>query len=198
MLKICEMLQDPSMPQSDGTSDLDFVDWMRRKEDKPRIFELFVANFYKLHLRGKGWDVSAQEWRYWVKKEERRNTGVRLPAMELDVVLRHRETGAMVVIDTKFYESVLSASRGNGRPTVNSDHVFQLYGYLQSLDGNDRRYPDSMGILLYARTVKDDADFRTEIDGHPFRVYTLDLTKERWQEIEGDLLGLIEETVGDE
>ena len=49
---------------------------------------------------------------------------------------------------------------------------------------------DSSGILLYARTVKDDVDFRTEIDGHPFRVYTLDLSKE-WREIEGDLLGLL-------
>ena len=29
MLKICEMLQDPGMPQSGTASDLDFVDWLR-------------------------------------------------------------------------------------------------------------------------------------------------------------------------
>ena len=86
---------------------------------------------------------------------------------------------------------MLYASHGSGRPTVNSDHVFQLYSYLQSLDGNDRRYRDSAGILLYAQTVKDDVDFRTEIDGHPFRVYTLDLAQE-WEGVERDLVGLLE------
>ena len=194
MLRVCEMLYRPGMPRESSEESREwFRDWAHdRKND---IFEKFVANFYKLHLRGKGWDVSAQEWRYWVKKEERRNTGVRLPAMELDVVLRHRETDAMVVIDTKFYESVLSASRGSGRPTVNSDHVFQLYGYLQSLDGKDRRYPGSMGILLYARTVKDNVDFCTEVDGHPFRVYTLDLMQD-WEDIERDLVKLVKDTVG--
>ncbi len=43
MLKICEMLQDPSMPESDAVSDTDLVDWLRRQEYE--IFERFVANF---------------------------------------------------------------------------------------------------------------------------------------------------------
>ena len=196
MLKICEMLQDPAMPRSEGASDAEFVDWLRKQEDEHRIFELFVGNFYKLHLRGKGWDVSAQTRRYWVKKEERRNAGVRLPTMRPDVVLTRRDSGAVTVIDTKFYGSVLY-DRGGG-PTVNPDHVYQLYGYLQSLDGNDLRIRDSSGILLYARTVEDDVDFWTEIDGHPFRVYTLDLMQENWEDIEGDLVRLIEQAAADE
>ena len=195
MLKICEMLQDPSMPQSGVASDLDFVDWMRRKEGENKIFELFVANFYKLNLRGKGWDVSSQAWRYWVKKEERGNLGVRLPVMRPDIVLTRRASGAVVVIDTKFYGSVLYDS-GSG-PTVNPDHVYQLYAYLQSLDGNDVRIRDSTGILLYGEPEKEDVDFCTEIDGHPFRVYTLDLMQD-WEDIEEDLVELVEETVGDE
>ena len=178
MLRVCEMLYRAAMPwDSDEDSGELFRDWeYDRKND---IFERFVANFYKLRLPG--WDVTPQEHRYWIPRQERQDTGVRLPMMELDIVLRHRETDEMVVIDTKFYESVLYASLGSGRPTVNSDHVFQLYGYLQSLDGDDRRYPGSTGILLYARTEKDDVDFRTKIDGHPFRVYTLDLMKE-WRD----------------
>ena len=136
MLKICEMLQDPSM-----------------------------------------------------NKEERQDTRVRLPTMKPDIVLTQRKTGSKVVIDTKFYGSVLYES-GSG-PTVNPDHVYQLYGYLQSLDSNDRRYPDSTGILLYARTNKDNVDFQTTIDSHPFRVYTLDLSKD-WHKIEGDLLGVLD------
>ncbi len=190
MLKICEMLQDPSMPDSGVSSELEVVDWMQQRE--PRIFELFVANFYKLRL-GNDWSVSAQEWRYWVTKEERGNPGVRLPVMRPDVVLTRRDSGAVVVIDTKFYSSVLYDS-GSG-PTVNPDHVYQLYAYLQSLDGNDVRVRDSSGILLYGEPEKEDVDFCTEIDGHPFRVYTLDLTKEKWEDIEKDLLELVKETV---
>ena len=193
MLKICEMLQGPSMPKSDEASDLEFVDWLNKEEDKNRIFELFVANFCKLHLRG--WDVSAQERRHWVKRHERTDTGVRLPTMYPDVVLSHKGSGAVVIIDTKWYGSVLSDRYG--RPTVNRDHVFQMYAYLESLDRNDQRFGDSTGILLYARTETDVVDFRTEIHGHPFWVETLDLMQEDWKDIEADLLRLIEETVGD-
>ena len=194
MLKICELLLDPSMPRSDEASDLDYVDWLRENEDEHKIFELFVANFYKLHMRGKGWDVTAQARRYWVKRHERTDSGVRLPTMNPDIVLIETESGEVVVIDTKWYGAVLSDR--SGRPTVNSEHLFQIYSYLQSLDGNDERFRDASGILLYARTEMDDVDFRTKIDGHPLRVYTLDLTKKRWQDIEDDLARLVEETVG--
>ena len=193
MLKICEMLQDPSMPRSDEVSDLEYVDWLRKQEDENKIFELFVANFYKFRLHGKGWNVSAQARRYWVKRHARTDTGVRLPTMNPDIVLTENESGGVVVIDTKWYGAVLSDRRG--RTTVNSEHLFQIYSYLQSLDGNDKRFRDSSGVLLYARTERDDVDFRTEIDGHPLRVYTLDLTKEKWEDIEGDLVKLVEETV---
>ena len=191
MLRVCEMLYRPTMPrESDDDVGESFEDWVRdRKYD---IFEKFVANFYKLRL-GIDWSVSAQSWRYWVTAEERGNPGVRLPVMRPDVVLTRRDSGAVVVIDTKFYSSVLYDSASG--PTVNPDHVFQLYAYLQSLDGSDKRYLDSTGILLYGEPEKEDVDFCTEIDGHPFRVYTLDLTKEKWEDIEKDLLELVKETV---
>ena len=188
MLKICEMLQDPAMPQSDSVSELDFVDWLRKKEDEHKIFELFVSNFYKLRL-GNDWRVSAQQRRYWGKKTDTETENARLPTMNPDIVLIRRDTAGVVMIDTKWYGSVLY-ERG-GKPTVNPDHVYQMYAYLQSRDSDGVRHPDASGILLYAKTVKDDVDFRTEIDGHPFRVYTLDLAQE-WEGVERDLVGLLE------
>ena len=101
MLRVCEMLYRPSMPmEGEDEAVRSFENWLRGQEHK--IFERFVANFYKMHLRD--WAVKYQEQRHWIPREARQDTGVRLPVMELDVVLRHRETGAMVVIDTKFYE----------------------------------------------------------------------------------------------
>ena len=71
-----------------------------------------------------------------------------------------------------------------------------MYAYTASQDYKGGDYRSSTGILLYARTVEDDVDFRTEIDGHSFRVYTLDLMQE-WEEIEEDLVRLVGEAVRD-
>ena len=190
MLKICEMLQDPSMPDSDSASDQDYVDWLRKQEHE--IFERFVANFYRLRLRD--WNVSAQTTLRWNESEDQRVGDVRLPTMRPDIVLTDQCSGEIVVVDTKWYSHVVSQSYGD--LTVHSSNLYQMYAYMASQDWKGGRYRDSTGILLYARTVKDDVDFRTEIDGHPFRVYTLDLSKE-WREIERDLLGLLNCDVND-
>lgn len=192
MLKICEMLQDPLMPQSDSVSDLDFVDWLRKQEHE--IFERFVANFYRLRL-DKDWSVSPQTTLRWNETGSDRIGDARLPTMRPDIVLTRRPSGEIMVIDTKWYRSVLRESYGD--LTVDSANLYQMYGYLASQDYRRGAHRTARGILLYARTDRDDVNFRTEIDGHPFQVYTLDLSKENWQDIERDLMRLVEEEVGD-
>ena len=193
MLKICEMLQDPSMPRSDEVSDLEYVDWLRKQEHA--IFELFVANFYKLHLRGTDWDVSTQGEQYWNAASDERAGNVRLPIMKPDVVLRHRSIGKIVVLDTKWYSSPVSER--NDQHTVHTSNLYQMYGYLASQDHKSDQYRTATGILLYGQTEKGRLWTRTRIDEHPFWVETLDLMQEDWKDIEADLLRLIEETVGD-
>ena len=191
MLKICEMLQDPSMPSSDTASDLDYVDWLHKQEHQ--IFERFAANFYRLQLRD--WNVSAQTTLRWNETGNEHVEDVRLPTMRPDIVMTHNSTGEIVVIDTKWYSTVVSQSYGD--LTVHSSNLYQMYAYMASQDYKGETERNSTGILLYARTEKDDVDFRTKIDGHPFRVYTLDLMKE-WGQIEKDLSELIQGTVDDE
>ena len=192
MLKICEMLQDPSMPQSDSVSDLEIVDWLRKQEHE--IFERFVANFYRLRLRD--WSVGVQTTLRWNETGTAMVRDARLPTMRPDVVLTSRSSGEIVVLDTKWYRSVLRESYGD--LTVDSANLYQMYGYLASQDYRQGAHRTARGILLYARTDRDDVNFRTEIDGHPFQVYTLDLTKDRWQDIERDLVELVEGAVGDD
>ena len=194
MLKICDMLRDPSMPQSDEASDLDFVDWLRKRQDEPRIFELFVANFYKLHLQNNVWAVASQQRQTWHETIAEPIGDARLPVMNPDIVLTHRDTGKIVVIDTKWYSSVHSEWHGNR--TIHSDNLYQMYGYLASQKWKGGHYRDATGILLYARPEKGDVDFRTEIDDHPFWVYTLNLMKD-WQRIEAGLRVLVEDAVGE-
>ncbi len=189
MLKICEMLQDLSMPEADGVSDLDFVDWMRKQEYE--IFERFVANFYRLRL-GNDWDVSAQRKLEWNEVEDREETGIRLPNMHPDVYLTH-SSGKMVVLDTKWYSSPVSERYAT--ESVHTSNLYQMYGYLASQDHRGCEHLKSTGILLYGQTELGHRRLRTRIDEHPFWVETLDLMQD-WKKIEGDLLGLVEETVG--
>ncbi|MXX93908.1 MAG: hypothetical protein F4Y63_10810 [Chloroflexi bacterium] len=189
MLKICEMLQDPSMPQSDSVSDLEIVDWLRKQEHE--IFERFVANFYKLRLFG--WDVSAQHRLRWNSDVDAGEDQVRLPTMQPDIVLTHRDTGKIVVIDTKWYRRVALEHYGN--LTVHSSNLYQMYAYLASQDYRGESHQVATGILLYGQTREGERRLRTRIDEHPFWVETLDLMK-GWEEIEGSLLELIEGAVG--
>ena len=194
MLKICEMLRDPLMPQTDAVPDIDVVDWLQEKE--PRIFELFVANYYKLRLDGNGWDVSAPKTLKWNEGMDTPDDELRLPIMKPDIVLR-RLGGIQqfVVLDTKWYRHVASEYYGN--LNVHSANLYQVYAYLASQDHESEAHRTATGILLYGRTKEGERKLRTRIDDHPFWVETLDLYQD-WEDIERDLARLVEETVGDE
>ena len=191
MLKICEMLQDPAMPRSDGASDAEFVDWLRKQENEHRIFELFVGNFYRLKLQPSEWDVSAQGRLEWHEAEDRESVGIRLPNMYPDVYLTH-SSGKIVVLDTKWYSSPVSERYE--AESVHTSNLYQMYAYLASQDHQMGAYRTSTGILLYGQTEIGHRRLRTRIDGHPFWVETLDLMQE-WVKIEGDLVRLVEEVV---
>ena len=186
MLLVCEMLYRPGMPlEGDDEVARSFQDWLQKREHE--IFERFVANFYKLNLRGKGWDVRAQRKYEWNQQEEARSGDIRLPNMNPDLVLTH-ETGKIVVLDTKWYKSPVESRWGDD--AVHTSNLYQMYAYLASQDHWGGEHLRSTGILLYGQTEIGRRRLRTRIDEHPFRVYTLDLTQD-WEGVEGDLVELL-------
>ena len=190
MLKICEMLQDPSMPDSDEASGLEFVDWFQKR--RYEIFELFVANFYKLNLDRSQWSVHYHKQLEWQTDETKTAGDLRLPGMETDVFMTHLPSRRVFVLDTKFYQSPFD--QRNGTRSVKSEHIYQLYAYIASQDGEHRPYN---GILLYGQPVDGQAKFRTEIQNHGIFVRTLDLDQ-NWSQVEADLRELIKDISGDE
>ena len=194
MLLVCEMLYRPRMPlEGDADVARSLEDWL--KDSKHRIYEEFVANFYRIKLPRNEWVVSPQSTLRWNEKARLNEEATRLPTMRPDIVVTHRASGKIVVIDTKWYSSVVTDRFD--KLTVHSSNLYQMYAYMASQDYKGGNYRSSTGILLYAQTKKDDVDFRTEIDAHPFRVYTLNLYQD-WKKIEKDLMELVEETVGHE
>ena len=99
------------------------------------------------------------------------------------------------MLDTKWYSSPVSERYD--AESVHTGNLYQMYGYLASQDHQGDEHLTSTGILLYGQTEIGHRRLRTKIDGHPFWVETLDLMRD-WEDIEGDLEKLVEETVGDE
>ena len=193
LLHLCEMLRALQMPREDqdDAQDIPLQRWRELEQEKWRIYERFIANFYRLKLGPDEWEVHTQSTLVWKTPTNPEDTGLRLPSMQPDIVLRHRGTNRRIVIDTKWYKAV-TATR-HGHEYVHAGHLYQMYAYLASQTHQaDRAYRTAMGILLYAQTREGARRLRTRIDDHPFWVHTLDLRQD-WPRIEADLIQLIDE-----
>ena len=193
LLHLCEMLRALQMPREDrdDAQDIPLQHWRELQQEKWRIYERFIANFYRLKLGPAEWEVHTQSTLAWKTPPDSEDTGLRLPSMQPDIVLRHKGTNRRIVIDTKWYKAVTATRHGN--EYVHAGHLYQMYASLASQAHQaDRAYRTSMGILLYAQTREGARRMRTRIDGHPFWVHTLDLRQD-WLRIEADLIRLIEE-----
>jgi 5-methylcytosine-specific restriction enzyme subunit McrC len=91
-----------------------------------------------------------------------------------------------ITIDAKFYKSPLVSQYEGDR--YHSDHLYQLFAYLRNAKTKGPEYEGAEGILLYGE-VGTKLDETFEVQGHPIRVYSLDLNQE-WQGIHEDLLSL--------
>ncbi len=193
LLHLCEMLRARQMPREDrdDAQDIPLQRWRELQQEKWRIYERFIANFYRLKLGPAEWEVHTQSTLAWKTPPDPEGTGLRLPSMQPDIVLRHKGTNRRIVIDTKWYKAVSSTRHGN--EYVHAGHLYQMYAYLASQAHQaDRAYRTAMGILLYAQTREGARRMRTRIDDHSFWVHTLDLRQD-WPRIEADLIQLLDE-----
>ncbi len=185
MLAICDLIVQRQMPgDSEGhaTAIVPLID--RELLVLYNIYERFVANFYRLHL--KGWEVNAQKRLEWHAAE----ANERLPLMVPDIVLQEtaQRSGRMIVLDTKFTARSLVENQW-GKPIYDSSHLYQLYAYLKSQEHLSEMHAAAVGILLYPAVGQHLTD-RVKLQGHIIRIETVDLAAP-WQEIEVQLLELI-------
>jgi len=181
MLSICELILMRQMPlEAEGTHPLPQVD--RDALILHRIYERFVANFYRMHL--KGWDVHAQKRLDWHAQE----TNEHLPSMVPDLTLEEKATGRIIILDTKFTAASL-VDNPWGKPVYDSSHLYQLYAYLRSQEQLSAAHRSAEGILLYP-AVKAHFSEQVELQGHVIRIEYVDLAAE-WQEVERQLMNVV-------
>jgi 5-methylcytosine-specific restriction enzyme subunit McrC len=181
MLSVCEMILLRQMPlEADGNNPLPHVD--RDALLLHRVYERFVAGFYKMHLRD--WEVTSQKRLEWHAQDANDH----LPSMVPDLVLQNKSTGEMIVLDTKFTAESLVENRW-GKPVYDSSHLYQLYTYLRSQEHLSEAHRMASGILLYPAAQHKFSEI-VRLQDHILRMECVDLDTP-WQEVERQLIELM-------
>lgn len=180
-LAICRLVATLEMPaETDGDHAL--VALLRDEITFHDLFERFVRNFYRMHLKNSRVGSEALSWH-----DEFNNPLT--PGMDTDVTIT--DTAApyrRTVIDTKYSISTLAKTQFGGK-RFKSDNLYQLYTYLRTQEHLTPSHRDANGILLYPKT-EDEVDSEMRVQGHNMRVATLNLADD-WQKIEKRLLDLV-------
>lgn len=144
-------------------------------QDQPRLRILFekAVNGYFRHSLDRGiWSVS-QPQLDWHALGAPAALDL-LPRLETDTVLDN-QTGRRIIIETKF-TNALTMNRF-GAMKVRSGYMYQLYAYVMSQSRSRQAAGQTTeGILLFALTANQDpVDIEVTIEGHRFRVLSVDL-----------------------
>lgn len=181
MLAICDLVAQRQMPTDlAGTRIQPTLD--REALTYHSIYERFVANFYRLNL--KGWAVSAQKHLHW---HEAFSNDL-LPVMRPDLVLEEITTGRILIVDTKFTAQSVIRNQW-GKPEFDSSHLYQLYTYLKTQEHLSERHKQAQGILLYP-SVEHPLSQRIQLQEISIRIESVDLSAP-WQDIETRLMMLV-------
>jgi len=181
MMAICELLLQRQMPmESSGQKHLPDIN--RQALVLYNVYERFVANFYRLHL--KDYNVKAQSRLSWHAKGE--NTY--LPIMKPDLILEHKASGKLFLIDTKFTAKSLTENLW-GKQLFDSSHLYQMYAYLSTQERLSERHQKAIGILLYPE-VNGKLSERIELEDHTIGIECVDLSAP-WQDVESQLIKVI-------
>ena len=183
MLSICDLIVQRQMPSDVEGHATGIVPSIERELlVLYNVYERFVANFYRLHLRD--WEVAAQKRLEWHAPE----ANERLPRMVPDIVMQEPSTGRMIVLDTKFTAHSLVENRW-GKAIYDSSHLYQLYAYLKSQEHVSEAHRKAVGILLYP-AVKNIFSDRVRLQDQVLRIESVDLAVP-WQEIEQQLIRIV-------
>jgi 5-methylcytosine-specific restriction enzyme subunit McrC len=182
MLAVCELILQRQMP-TESVGEYQIPTLERDALVLYRVYERFVANFYRMHLPG--WSVNSQKRLEWPLKKP----SSRVPSMFPDLVLKNKSSGNIIVLDTKFTAQSLVKNPW-GAEGFDSSHLYQLYTYLKTQEHLSEQHRHASGILLYPLVSQLNFSENIELQDFSIRIEYVDLTAP-WQEIENHLLNLI-------
>lgn len=182
LLNVCQLVHENLLP-TEVAGRLRFRDFRRDDIQMWRLFETFAFKFYRREQSV--FRVTRQAQIAWDATFEDVASEKLLPGMNADILLESRDR--VLLIDTKFYRESLQA--GQYRSTFHSANLYQIFAYLKNAERRGGAFSWAEGMLLYP-TVRHELDHRLELQGHPVRLRTIDLTRD-WKGIHEDLLSAI-------
>jgi len=167
------------------SGEYEFVDFVRDERKMATIFENFVRNFYRKHLKQSGYEVKPEIINWDIGETDPFSIDY-LPVMKTDISIT--SSTRKIIIDTKFYKECFLEHYD--RKIIISNHLYQLLAYLENSDAKSLNIRQkSEGMLIYP-TVKYEADLNYILRGHKISVKTINLDQE-WRKISEDLLMFI-------
>lgn len=136
-----------------------------------RLFEAAVRGFFRHTLRHKGWTAHSKILR-WIPPTEPPEPF--LPVMKTDVTLDDIPNHRRIVVETKFTDALVDR---DGKTTIETSYLYQLYAYLASQSGCGDPVADSAeGVLLFVKTAgRETFTAECRIQGHRIRFLSVDL-----------------------
>lgn len=197
LISIAIMLYDnTTINEEDGKQT--FKDFFR-EEHMHRVFELFILNFYTMHLPKKEYKVHAPKINWHIDEEMNEwdtlfDVDNSIGDRRTDIVVENKIKNVQFIIDAKYYKEMLVKSYKNEDVlTYRTNHLNQVRGYIIDSDFSGKK----VGSLIYP-SIKPDSAFEkgkiVKIMGSPIIFKTINLNTE-WKNIEQDLLSFVHKVV---
>jgi 5-methylcytosine-specific restriction enzyme subunit McrC len=183
LLNVCRLAWLNRLPAENRTGQSSFDALREDDHAMEKIFETFIANFYRFETKFK---VVAQKTLLWDAEGNTQDIAY-LPRMKADAVI-YTTTGRTIVVDAKYYQGATYVSHYDDTERIRSSHLYQITAYVRSktlvLQGGDV----VEGMLLYPQS---DAPLNATfyLSGRKISVHTLNLDS-HWSDIHLRLLEL--------
>ena len=170
-----------------------------REEQMQKVYELFLLNFYALHLDKRTYRVHAPKIDWCIDTDavehlkDSFNIVTKITDRRTDVVIENKKEKIQFIIDAKYYKNALvSAYWDEKTETYRTNHLTQVKGYIDDSEFEGTKY----GALIYPTVYNDKLEKGdlNAIKGAPIIVKTINLNQD-WQKIEEDLLNFVKKVV---
>lgn len=192
LINIAVMLYDNTVVnEEDGQNT--FKDFFRQ-EQMHKVFEMFILNFYALHLDKKTYRVHAPKINWHISENAADIWGsefdvdVDLGDRRTDIVIENKDLNLQLIFDAKYYKNTfVDAYMNPDDLRTRTGHLNQVRGYLidSEFSGN------KVGALIYPMVNYDLNRGKVHpILGTPIIIKTINLNSD-WREIETDMLDFL-------
>ena len=196
LIQIAIMLYENSFINEETGKKL-FKDFFR-DEQMHKVFEIFILNFYAMHLDKKAYKVHAPKINWHIEENAQQTWGEYFDVDEnigdrrTDIVVENKEKNIQIIIDAKYYhKTFVKAHMSDEETSIRTGHLNQVRGYVI-----DSEFPGKkVGALFYPMTTAELNKGKVfPIVETPIIVKTINLADD-WQKIESDMLNFVDKVI---